>query len=204
MATETWYVGFCPDADICKRYGRRLCCCRTEEEAREKIVAHLMNSSYHAWGSDRAVEAADVATLEQQEYPVEDAEVHADAGGKGDGGKGGGRHSGKGGGDRGGDRHQPYGKGGGGNGKGSKMSSAALSQVAAVVEATVTRHFQTIVPVADESQFRRGSVMQAIAKCEAAARTAARMARSAATAFEEEAIVMARSLRTLQDNEFNG
>lgn len=169
------YVSFCPMGGECGKNGRRLGSHLTLEEAKEKVVWHLMNSANHDGMStgDAELLADGVEYLEEQSFDEPEP-----AKGKGKG-KGKGKHK---------DiddtwhssssswRSSPYGRGQ----DQSQIVIASRPQLNpfgdAVAEAT-----------------------RSLARSEASARAAARVARGAALAFDEEAAILSATLKKLQE-----
>ena len=163
---ELQYVPFCPHGDICKQGGKRLGAFFSEEAAREKVAWHLEYSSYHYFSKADAQEASMQAHIDVEDYEPPPEEPAAEDAGKGSKNK---------------SRPAPYqGKSTWGKGKGkihqamlqhdggSSSSGAAVQPVTSVAVAGMRLENQAI-------------------RCEAAARQAAKFARQAAVAFDEEA-----------------
>ncbi len=191
---ETWYVPFCPLADACNKGGRRLESFASEAEAREKVAWHLVNSTYHDMPQGEADEQAACCQVDQEEY---EAKIPEATGGKGQ------QHSGKGGKGQqwGGGRSEPYDRWSGRGQQqqqGSKLSNQALAQVAEVVSKVMTSSSSSAGQLVVQ---RPNAVLAAMTKAEASARTAGRMARMAAGAFEEEASVLRDAIEEYQQNE---
>ena len=156
--------------DQCSKGGKRLCCCSTVEQTRSKISWHLQSSSYHSGISQ--VDADSMA----ENAPIEEElyeETNDDS------------HSAQG-----KAKAVDKGKGGKGWGKSSGNNNEYRSQPYQIASQ----------PPAAQSTSELAGVIAAISRCESAARTAARMARSAALAFEEESCTMTACLQKLQNS----
>lgn len=225
---QTRWVCFCPFGDVCGKQSSRLGSFLTVELAQAKIRTHLTMSPKHYMKASEADEAAMAADLKAEDWPVQGIDAADEAveetpdwkkagknekpdwqkagkgGGwgqgwrKGSSGGGGGGGDWQGGGQNAGGRYEPYGKGGG------QLSKIALEQVADVVKNAMLQPPQgggsscsTMV-----SSGGNQNILRSISKCEAAARTAARMARAAANAFEDEAVEFREALGRLQDAGF--
>ena len=162
------FVSFCPCGSECSKGGRRLGAHNSREEAVNKAVWHLTQSSHHSMDEASARDLAELAEYEEEEHE-ESAEA---AKGKAKG------------------KNQSWGSSWGGSSSWRtgpyNWEPQQQQQVVAVQPAPVPQDFL-------------GSVMKCLCRSESAARTAARVARSAALAFDEEAGVMQMSIRTLQD-----
>ena len=181
------YVSFCPFGDKCKKGGARLGADDTEDGARWRISNHLQHSPYHNLSADEGDSAAADAQVEVEER--DEAEMGNMKGkGSADGGKGyeGGKGHESGKGHEGGKGHEwgkgwrydPY------EGKGKAKGKAKGYEV---------------VVAAPPPQPVQPRFIQSIVRCEAAMRNAARLARGAALAFEEEATTLSSELSRLQD-----
>ena len=218
---QTRWVCFCPFGDVCGKQSSRLGSFLTVELAQAKIRTHLSMSPKHYMNASAADEAAMAADLKPEEWPVQGIDAADEAveetpdwkkagkgGGWGQGWQGGGAAPGwrkggsgggwQGGGEHAGGRYEPYGKGGG------QLSKIALSQVADVVKNAMAQPPQGGGSSCSTMVTSGGNqnILRSITKCEAAARTAARMARAAANAFEDEAVEFREALGRLQDAGF--
>ena len=178
MAETTWYVSYCPLADKCNRSNRRLGSDPDPDAARQRVVHHLTRSSYHLLSSDEANGFAEVADLEEEQWqPSSHAQSHDDAAGHTKGGKSG-NHA---------QRSGPY----SGGAAVAAMSKAVVEAVQSALSSAgqapplLDTRMQLITTGRTPTMHER--LVTCISRAEAAARTSARMARSAATAFEEEA-----------------
>ena len=165
-----WFAGFCPDGDTCSKKQKRLCLCETVEEVHEKVAWHLQCSTYHSLNEHDAKVLAATCHIEEQVYE-QDAEDHCGKAGAKDG-KGKGKAAPKGG--KGWQYH-------------SSSSRAAPYEIQLRPQPVVHPHMAEV-----------SAAVAAIGRCEAAARTASRMARSAALAFDEESAIMAAAVTKLQ------
>lgn len=180
------FVAFCPLGDKCGKHGKRLGAFETKDEAINKVVHHLTHSANHDFIEH--AEAFDLAT--NLEYPEEEAwEEPPEQQDKNTTKKGGGKGIKKGG---------KQEKGGQGWSWGSEQWDAAASSgwrsgpypaSTAMVAATKPGH----------NMHALGESIAALTRAEASARTASRVARAAALAFEEEAAIMSTVLKKLQD-----
>ena len=172
------YVAFCPLGDKCGRHGRRLGAFPSKEEAIAKTVHHLLNSINH---DKMDTDEAD-ALAGNSEYPEEEWEEEPQKGkdGKGKGsksiGKGKGWHpannwEASGAWDSGSWRSGPYSTG---------HASSSSQQLALAVSPGLPSDFADLV--------------QALTRAESSARTASKVARAAALAFDDEATIMASML----------
>ena len=172
----TFFVCFCPLSGERGRGGKRIGKALEENDAREKIKAHLRDSSHHygKHSEDDIELMANAADLMSEEGWDEEKE-------KGKGKK----------------RAEPYYSG---KGKG-KWVEPADSWSSAWVEPAPASSSSTVmarvnVRMADK---KKEDLMAAVARCEAAARQAGRMARAAAGAFEAEASVLHESMEAIGD-----
>ena len=181
MPTDGW-VSFCPCNDQCKKGGKRLGWDETDEQARQRIVQHLTNSSYHlmdemlAQGTALAAEL--FAEVEPDEPPVQEKVK----------GKGKGWNAGK-------QAWSSSSSWSDGDWKQKDGWQDNRSQPYPAVPVPA----QSIVQVrttADPSQ--RDKLIVAISKAEAGCRAASRMARQAFQAFEDEANVLREALDALR------
>lgn len=168
------FVCFCTRAYECSKGGKRLGAWADEAESRAKIVQHLMASTYHNLSQEEADADASSAELVEEEWPEEPQ-------GKGDWGEAGNEKGWGGKGDKGGSqkggkqwRHEPYGQ---------PSSSRAM----------VAKPSRVQLPMD-----KMNAIITSISRAEAAARTAGRMASSAAHAFNEEAHVLRDALDMLR------
>lgn len=189
----TVYVAFCPLGEKCGRHGKRLGAFATRDDAISKTIHHLRNSVKHeAMDSDEAEALALAADYMEEEW--DDNQVAPPTQvkpGKGsDGwGKGGGKSSGK-----------DWGKGWQADGwdagswdKKSWREAPYPSQG----QPSQGQPSQALVVhkmgAAASSDF--AEAVQALTRAEVSARTASRVARAAALAFEEEATIIAGVLK---------
>jgi hypothetical protein len=174
------YACFCPRAGDCRKGGKRLATAITEAEARQKIVHHLTTSSYHGLSEDEAVAEAASAELLLEEYAEEPPEPK----GKGKKGGGGGWEW----------REHAWGEGwtegnkGKGGGKRWEPYPTPVAQQALV----------PAQPCVQANLDQLQTIMSAASRAESAARTAARMAKAAAAAFDEEAHVLREAVDLLR------
>lgn len=178
MPTDGW-VSFCPCSDQCNKGGKRLGWDETEDLARQRIVQHLMNSTYHQMEQIVAEDAAAVAELTAEVKDDEPpAATAAKAKGKGKGWNAGSSSAWTDGdwqkkdGWQGSRREQPY---------------PAVPRQSSIVQ----------VRTADTTQ--RDKLIMSISKAEAGCRAASRMARQAFQAFEDEANVLREALEALRN-----
>ena len=169
MATQYWCS--CPHGDECKKRGQRLGSFTTSDAAREKVRVHLMQSSYHYMSEADALLESESAVINEEEVEAQNAEndwVHKEQGK----GKGKGQSWWKK--DTWHERPAPY----------AKAAAEPSAPSAAVVIRAPPVNLATI--------------LSATSRAEAAARTAGRMARAAANAFEEEAHVLREAMDLLR------
>ena len=196
---EVRYISFCPFGDVCKKGCARLGSDKSEEDCRWRICNHLHTSQYHNMPQADAHRESLIASVETEE--VELPPEGGDAGkGKGKDAKGQGK-------DAKGDRPAPYNQP---KGKGKGKSQGWWQSDEAWSSAGTDWHDAWRAAPAESSSSGGSSAalqlvatkpdnktLQSLAKCEAAMRTAARMARSAALAFEEEAAVLASEINRM-------
>lgn len=163
----TKFVAFCPLGDTCAKKGRRLGAYDSFDQAREQVVWHLKMSSYHGLSDADADAASYGECIVEEQWPNEAAE-HAEQDDRGKGNK-----------------TRDYSR----KGKGKGYQSARPAPYHCERQPQ-QRSSEMEVLVAVPSAKGLTEVVAAIARSEAAARTAARMARAAAQAFDEEAAVM--------------
>lgn len=178
-----FYISFCTRGGECRRGGSRLGADRDERDARWRISNHLHTSSYHNLSLDDAEEESRTAELVEEEAE-EEASLRDHA--EGDGAASSWRHG-------------PYDKGKGkskGWNKGDKGGKGGKADMTEVIRATVHEMLAAPPPSAPHSVMMLSSppamtlidrLVQHVSRAEAAARSSARLARSAAQAFEEEA-----------------
>ena len=175
-ANVVQYACFCPLGDACSKRGKRLGTFPDEESARTRIKEHLVSSSYHYMSEEDALDMSNSCdTIEVVEEPVWQQPASDDQSwsswrpapyeskGKGKSSKGGGKA-----------------KGSGGGGK---------QQFASTMPGSFSAPLQ-VVPHAGSVPAVQLRLEQQAIRCEAAARQAARFARQAAAAFDEEAVVL--------------
>ena len=78
MAMMPWYVVFCPAGADCGKHNKRLGTYPLEVKAREAVFNHLTASSKHNWDADRSQQAADTAEVTVEEWPAEPAQRPAE------------------------------------------------------------------------------------------------------------------------------
>ena len=66
--TCTWYAAFCPRGGDCKKGGKRLGTFRSEAQARQAMISHLMGSTYHLMSKTEAQSLADAADVDTEDY----------------------------------------------------------------------------------------------------------------------------------------
>ena len=184
-----WYAAFCPAGDECSKKGKRLCCCKTVEEAKAKVSWHLQTSSYHDMQKDLADSLAEDAPLEEVEYDDEPPKDKKDIPRGGMKGGKGSKNKGK----------QPQQQQHGqdwcrADWHSGEWSTSSSSNRPGPYDVAVA-------PVQPHAAIGRGEVLEVLAsigRAEAASRTAARMARSAALAFEEENSIMTAAMAKIQ------
>lgn len=203
--TRTAWVAFCPSSDVCKRGGRRLGSFWTEQEAREKVYHHLTASTLHSMGAEEATAQADNAMLDTEEAETEEATGGEQ--GKQEQGKYGKYEQGKY--EQGkwskDDWSRPYaqGKGKGKHGgKPAEDAAAKMMNVIADVMKTAAGGSGALTFAHPSRPNRMEDVITSIARSEAAARTAARMAHAAANAFEQEASVLHGAMESIRSYGF--
>ena len=175
------YVAFCPIGEKCGRHGKRLGSYPSREEAVAKTMHHLLHSANHdKMDSDEAE-----ALAGNSEYPEEEWEEEPP---KGKDGKGKGNKS--------------IGKGKGWNSASSwETSSWDSSSWRSGPYSTGHASSSQQLAVADSpgSSADFAELVQALARAEASARTASEVARAAALAFDDEATIMASTLKKIKD-----
>ena len=166
----TFCVCFCPLGDECGRGGKRLGKAIEESDARDKIKAHLRDSSHHygKHSEDDIEMLANAADLMPEEGWDEEK----------------GKCKSK--------RSEPY----GGKGKGKGKWAEWQSWESAPASSSSSALARVQIRLADK---KKEDLMAAVARCEAAARQAGRMARSAAVAFESEAAVLHECMESIGD-----
>ena len=187
----TLYISFCPQGHLCTRGGGRLGADRDEATAKWRVLNHLQTSTYHNLSEADAEHMCEDMQFETEEVADNEGKGMDKGVEKGDKGmEKGDKGHGK-------TRYQPYQQQqqpqlkGGGRGKDRNIEQ--------IVENAVTSALQRAVPAQPSLQQR---LCTAVARAEAAARTSARMARSAASAFEEEASHLRAALEELGGSEF--
>jgi len=184
-----YYVAFCPFSDDCGIGGKPLGSFRSEAEARGEVKWHLQQCTAHDVPEADAELASRIAALEEEEYEEKE---QASSSGKGQ------------------DQAISSGKGkeqASSSGKGKQQaSSSGKGQVQAISsgkgkqqrwnwqpqnwwrsEPYAQTSTQLVARSSSTTIESRMRLEQQAIRCEAAARQAARLARSAAIAFEEEA-----------------
>jgi hypothetical protein len=191
-----YFISFCPLPDGCRKKGGRLGRDLLAHDARWRIANHLVSSPYHSMATAEADEVAASANLETEEWE-EDAPQGDDGAEEpniGKGSKDGLKDL----------RGGPY-KGGSNKGKswgkGKSWQGSSWSHDAGYNQGhnqqpqqQPQQQLSTIQP-----NVNKNKAGQCIARCEAAMRNAARLARAAAVAFEEEAALLQSELRKLVD-----
>ena len=172
MAAETctYFVAFCPLGEQCSWKGKRLGRFLSDSDAREKIKWHLWASSNHEHDEAEAAMAAETADVMTEE----DEEPQAK--GKGKAAKSSKAKVNK---------YEPY-----------KVDKTEAYQYWDKTEKTGS---YAIVAATNPVPGTIGESIAALTRAEASARTASRVARAAALAFEEEAAIMATVVKKLQD-----
>jgi len=190
-----WYAGFCPEGDLCSKKGRRVCLCESIPEVHEKIAWHLHSSTYHNHALEDAQNLASTCEILEEVYDGNDMSsdgTNFDSKGKGkqksydakgSEGNQGPRSDFKG--------KASDGKGGKGYDRGWLAGPRSSTSRAAPYEMVARAP-----PIIQQPEVH--AALAAISRCEAAARTAARMARAAALAFEEEGSIMTSAIGKLQ------
>ena len=176
------YVAFCPIGEKCGRHGKRLGSFQSRDEAMAKTVHHLLNSANHEKMDTDEAEAL----AGNSEYPEEEWEEEPQ---KGKDGKGKGSKS--------------IGKGKGWQSANSWEASSAWDSGSWRSGPYSTGHAsssqQLAVAVSPGSSSDFAELVQALARAEASARTASKVARAAALAFDDEATIMASMLKKIKD-----
>ena len=162
-----FFVCFCPLGNDCKKGNKRLGKHKLEDEARQQIQHHLVHSTFHSMTDADAAELAEKAELTEEDWADTDF-VDTGKGGSGSG-KGDGKGDGK-------QRASSWWEG---DWKQHSWSSSDRPGP-----------YQVAVPKFAADHGIGATCLSSMARAEAAARTAARMARAAATAFEQEADVL--------------
>ncbi len=178
------YYIFCSRAADCKKGGKRLGTFKSEEDCRWALANHLAASSYHTVSQAEAdAEAADaiVQTEDWDDADFEPADQGAKGKGKGKSKDAGHRRS-----------VEPYPSKGKGKGKKGEIEMWGASS-----SASSSWQVQTWSQQPSDQDTKLKEILQAVARSEAAARTAARMARGAATAFESESAVLREAMDTI-------
>ena len=181
------YICLCPMGDECGKKGRRLGAFDTREAAMAKVVHHLLSSANHQKMSKEEAEGY----AEGQEYEEEDWDEEEPAGSIDlhKGAKGWKKQG----------NNQSWDKGGwkadawkqapkaSGPYAGSSASDSAASSAMAKISTNASRSAEFL------------DCVQSLARSEASARTAARVARAAAGSFEDEACTLSQALKKLKD-----
>ena len=187
---EARYISFCPYGTVCKKGCARLGADDSEESCRWRIQNHLHSSPYHNMDNDKATEESRLAAIDVEEVEVPESGDEQE------------QHSGKGKSDGKGSRSTPYASKGKGKSHGKAdhrqwnaddawwHAPASEWQDGSAGEASSSTSNASAIQLTTAAK-PDGKTLQSLAKCEAAMRTAARMARAAALAFEEEAAVLA-------------
>lgn len=165
-----FFVCFCPLGSDCKKGNKRLGKHKLEDEARQQIHHHLVHSTFHSLTDADAAELAEKAEIIEEDW---DDAAAAPAG------------------------SVDTGKGGSGSGKGDGKHHASSSswwegdwKQQSWSSSDRPGPYQVAVPKFATDRGIGATCLSSMARAEAAARTAARMARAAATAFEQEADVL--------------
>jgi len=202
----TFFVSHCPLGEICGKNWSRLGKHTSLEEAKARVKHHLMNSSKHIGIPEGEADSlADQVEYEMEEWEAT-AETPTEAKGSGKKGQGqeqrrGGSGSGKG--WRGGWDHDnrsgsdnwsgPDNWKGHANWSGADNRSSPYGQSSARGSQDIAVPTRMLQPIPEF-----GDCIEALTRSEASARTAARVARSAALAFEDEASILHSTLLKLQ------
>ena len=175
-AMVVMFVPYCPRGDTCGKKGRRLGSYASEEEARSAIAWHLERSSYHNMDAAEAGEASQLADVDVEEWPEEEADDKGGAtkGAEDKGGEKGSGGSGK------GWRSQPYKDKGHWDNKGKGKGRLAIADSTSGGSSSSNSGIANLTAM----QMR---LEQQAARVEQAAKASARFAKQAGLAFEEEA-----------------
>ena len=183
------YICLCPMGDECGKKGRRLGAFDTREAAMAKVVHHLLSSANHQKMSKEEAEGhADGQEYEEEDWAEEEVES-AVSNELAKNAKGWNKQGNKQSWDKGGWKADgwkqpakppgPY--------AGSKASDSAASSAMANISINASRSAEFL------------DCVQSLARSEASARTAARVARAAAGSFEDEACTLSMALKKLKD-----
>ena len=185
--TTTWFTGFCPLGDQCGKANQAIAVCQSLDEVKDRIKWHLEHCTHHKETPEAAEQLVEGALIKEEEVPDGDAD-----GSDGqvrtakDNGKGkdwrwrGSKDKSK--------RHDRSGWSSWGQGDSHGSNYRSNPYQLANVRPQPQPQPQQDVQLA----------LQCITRCEGAARTAARMARSAALAFDEESAIMMAAMAKLQ------
>ena len=169
------FVCFCPLGEVCAWGGRRLGKFQTEDAARARIVWHLTSSSKHEIDEGQAKELAGEAELLSEEgWEKDSSEWEAKPSNTEA-------------------KHSSTAK--------AKSTGKGWWQKDKPTGKGWQREgpYTSVVATPSSSSMSTGhSALTAMVRCEAAARTAARMSRSAATGFDAEADVLANEIVKLK------
>jgi len=193
--TTIHFVSFCPLGDRCRKGGGRLGFDLDVESARWRIANHLVSSQYHNMSQVDADAEAAAATssIVQEEVPMDTGKETAKPAFRGD------------------DRNSfDNSSKGHGRGKGWAKQDGKIQ-----TREDWHSNWRRSEPYTDNRQYTNNGrykdnmvvanktpdLVATIARCEAAARTAARMARAAASAFEEEAYLLRHELEKLSSSD---
>ena len=209
---------YCPFGEKCGRGNRCLGSFDNPDGAQDKIRHHLINSSHHYMSEDEARAAAldavqcwsedeDASTASSHQVaPAAHASTSAKAApvpvpqpvkGKG---KGKGKR----------DRSHPYSSGAWIDGADVASIAAQVADHLLQTQAVVTAAEETTLAAASSTSLALESdvgtswtrAIASLTRCDQASRTAARMSRSAAAAFEEEAHTISREIEFLSEIQF--
>lgn len=174
------YVAFCPLGEKCGRHGKRLGAFPSKEEAIAKAVHHLLNSINHdKMDTDEAEALAGNAEYPEEEWEEEPQNQ------KGKDGKGKGSKSiGKGKGWQSANSWEASPEWDGRHWRGGPYSTGPAS----------TSSQQLALAVSSDLPSDFADMVQALTRAESSARTASKVARAAALAFDDEATIMASML----------
>ena len=175
------FVCFCPLGEACGWGGRRLGKYQTEEAARSRIEWHLTSSSKHEIDEGQAKELAGEADLLREEGWEQDSNEWeakpstAEA-----------KHN-----------NTTKGKSMGKGWQRDKSTGKGWQREAPYTVPYAVREMVVASP-SSSSMSQGHSALTAMVRCEAAARTAARMSRSAASGFDAEGDVLANEIAKLK------
>lgn len=193
MPAVMYWVSQCPLGELCGKNYTRLGKHATIEEARAKVVHHLLFSTKHdAIPKEEAEALADAHDYLSEEWEEEEA-------------KGRGKDESKGQGKSRKPTEKPDWQQSSWNSPGwrsnqwdSQSRGQSSQQLATIQQPQLAaRNIQSSQPLSEEFF----ECLQSLTRSEASARAAARVARAAAIAFEDEAAVMAASLKKLRKSD---